>query len=137
MYTFEYRNARQALREAFRLCHKHYMLNKQRILRYLIPCEMIIGNFPTQKLLEQYDLREYIDLSRAAIRGDLPELEKNIEKYMDYFVSLGVYISVEKLRLVTLRNFIKRVVAAVKQTPELQKDGKYHMLQLKLIFRPL
>jgi hypothetical protein len=55
-------------------------------------------------------------------------LEKVIEKNMDYFISLGVFITIEKLRLVTLRNFVKRVVSAVKHTPELQKDGKYHML---------
>ena len=89
---------------------------------------MIIGNFPSTKLLEQYDLREYVELTAAAIQGDLPELEKVIEKNMDYYISLGVYITVEKLRLITLRNFVKRIVSAVKQTPELQKDGKTHML---------
>jgi hypothetical protein len=77
------------------------------------------GNFPSPQLLEQYDLKEYMGLSQAAIKGDLCELEKNIEKHMDYFISLGVFISVEKLRLITLRNFVKRVVAAVKATPEL------------------
>lgn len=39
--------------------------------------------------------------------------------------------------MVTLRNFVKRVAAAVKAEPALQLNGKANQLNLKLIFRPL
>ena len=44
-------------------------------------------------------------------------LEVSIDKHMDYFISLGVFISVENLRLIALRNFVRRVAQAVKETP--------------------
>lgn len=58
------------------------------------------------------------------MRGDLHELEVHIDKHMDYFISLGVFISIEKLRLIALRNFVRRVAAAVKETPALHHNGQ-------------
>jgi len=97
---------------------------------------MIAGNFPTLQLLEMYDLKEYMGLSQACVRGDLHDLEVNIEKHMDYFISLGVFIAVESLRLIALRNFVRRVAHAVKETPQLS-GGNVKQLNLKLVFRPL
>lgn len=43
----------------------------------------------------------------------------------------------ERLRLVTLRNFVRRVAAAVKAEPQLQLSGKPSHIALRLIYRPL
>ena len=43
----------------------------------------------------------------------------------------------ERLRLVTLKNFIKRVTMAVNATPELQLHGKPNHINLHLLYRPL
>jgi hypothetical protein len=72
------------------------------------------------------------------MKGNLKELEAAIDLHTDYFISLGVFVSIEKLRLVTLRNFVKRVANAVKETPELQCASKNpKQLNLMLLFRPL
>jgi nuclear mRNA export protein PCID2/THP1 len=47
MYNNEHVQAREQLKLAFALCNNKFMKNKQRILRYLIPCEMLKGNFPS------------------------------------------------------------------------------------------
>ena len=44
---------------------------------------------------------------------------------------------IEKLRLATLRNFVKRVALAVKESPELQLNGKDNHIDLHLLFKLL
>ena len=46
-------------------------------------------------------------------------LEQAISTNMDQFIQSGVFIVVERLRSVTLKNFVKRVANVVKVTPEL------------------
>jgi hypothetical protein len=74
---------------------------------------MVAGHFPTYKLLQHYGLDEYKGISATALRGDLKAFDRELDVNMDYFVSLGVFICLEKLRLMTLRNFVKRVAIAV------------------------
>ena len=63
--------------QALNLCHKDYIKNKQRILKYLIPIEMNKGNYPTEELLSKFELKsEYGDIVDACIKGDLGKLEK-------------------------------------------------------------
>jgi myosin heavy subunit len=53
------------------------------------------------------------------VAGDLGALETILSSKQDIFVRSGVLITMEKLRLVTLRNFVRRVAAAVKSDPDL------------------
>lgn len=56
MYNNNFNEARTELNEALSLCHKDYLQNQQRILKYLIPVEMNKGNYPTPEMLKKYDL---------------------------------------------------------------------------------
>lgn len=49
MYNNEFVRARQELLRAFGMANREreYVENKQRILRYLIPVEMVNGRFPS------------------------------------------------------------------------------------------
>lgn len=96
------------------------------------------GNYPTEALLNKFDLTaEYGDIVKACIKGDLGLLESAILQNQDSFIQSGVFITVERLRLVTLRNFVRRVAAAVKAEPQLQLSGKPSHIALRLIYRPL
>lgn len=118
MYNNNFQLARTELNSALDLCHKDYLKNKQRILKYLIPVEMNKGIYPTEELLTKFDLKsEYGDIVTACIRGDLGMLESALIKNQDSFIQSGVFITVERLRLVTLRNFVRRVATAVKTEP--------------------
>ena len=44
---------------------------------------------------------------------------------------------VERLRMVTLKNFVKRVANVVKVTPQLQTQGNANFIKLDLLFVPL
>ena len=54
MYNNDFDKARFELNHALNLCHSNYLKNQQRILRYLIPVEMLKGNYPTEALLEKH-----------------------------------------------------------------------------------
>ena len=97
------------------------------------------GNYPTSDLLEKYNLLdEYGDVVQAVVAGDLGALEKILSSKQDIFVRSGVLITMEKLRLVTLRNFVRRIAAAVKSDPDLQRNkNKPSHVDLYLIFGPL
>ena len=73
----------------------------------------------------------------ACLGGDMVALEDAIQTNMDLFIQSGVFSVLERLRLVTLKNFIKRVTMAVNATPELQLANKPNHINLHLLYRPL
>ena len=137
MYNNDFEKARAELRRAFQLCYKDNFHNKQRILRYLVPVEMLIGRFPSQKLLKQYELAEYNDMVEACLNGDMPAFEAAMEKNMDALIYSGVFTTVEQIRLLTLCNFVRRVALAVQSAPECQKQNKPNIISLQYLFHPL
>lgn len=96
------------------------------------------GNYPSEELLSKYDFKgEYGGLVRACVNGDLAALEKELLENQDRFIQSGVFITVERLRLFALRNFVRRVVMAVQKEPALHYNGKSNQIDLHLLFRPL
>lgn len=66
---------------------------------------------PTSALLAYYDLDEYRQLSDAIIAGNIGDFNKTIEQHRDQFVMQGIYLIIEKLRIVVYRNLFKKVYA--------------------------
>ena len=60
--------------------------NKRKILKYLVPVEINTFTFPTQALLEKYELNEYIEITQACMNGDLISFERQLELHMDSLV---------------------------------------------------
>jgi len=99
---------------------------------------MIKGTFPSEALLDKFKLKgEYSDIVQAVVAGDLAALEQAITKNMDCYVQSGVFITIEKLRMATLRNFVRRIANAVKSDPDIQNNGKPNQINLKYIYLPL
>ena len=71
-------------------------------------------------MLTQYELQEYKDVVEACLRGDMVALETAISTNMDQYIKSGVFTVLERMRMVCLKNFIKKVTIAVNATPELQ-----------------
>jgi len=139
MYNNDFARAREELLKAFGLASRQeeHRGNKQRILRYLIPVQVTNGRFPAQSLLQRYELNEYIEVTNACLRGDMLGLEQAISTNMDSFIQSGGFTVVERLRMVTLKNFVKRVANAVKAEPELQVMQNANFIDLNLLFIPL
>lgn len=109
MFEDNYKEAEENLDYALLHCHKNATSNKKRILNYLIPVKLEQGRLPTVKLLEKYDLREYVPLVSAIRRGDLRQFNDTLLKYQDKFIQRGTYLLLEKCKTVCHRNLFKRV----------------------------
>ena len=109
MFEDNYSEAAQNLNYALMHCHKNATSNKRRILNYLIPVKLERGQLPTVKLLEKYQLQEYVPLVTAIRRGDLRLFNETLMKYQDKFIRRGTYLLLEKCKTVCHRNLFKRV----------------------------
>ena len=54
--------AEQALEYAMRHCHRAALQNKSRILYFLVPVKMLLGQLPAQAALQKYHLEEYAEI---------------------------------------------------------------------------
>lgn len=70
---------------------------------------MLLGYMPKHNLLEKYNLMEFGELMEAVKRGDLCNLEKVMEKHELFFIGAGIYLIVEKLKIIAYRNLFKKV----------------------------
>eukprot|EP00551_Chaetoceros_affinis_P012038 CAMPEP_0203681956 /NCGR_PEP_ID=MMETSP0090-20130426/44268_1 /ASSEMBLY_ACC=CAM_ASM_001088 /TAXON_ID=426623 /ORGANISM="Chaetoceros affinis, Strain CCMP159" /LENGTH=405 /DNA_ID=CAMNT_0050550667 /DNA_START=67 /DNA_END=1284 /DNA_ORIENTATION=- len=109
MFEDNYKEAEENLDYALLHCHKNATSNKKRILNYLIPVKLERGRLPTVKLLEKYNLKEYVPLVTAIRRGDLRQFNDTLLKHQDKFIQRGTYLLLEKCKTVCHRNLFKRV----------------------------
>ncbi|CAD6203489.1 GSCOCG00009788001-RA-CDS [Cotesia congregata] len=113
MFDSNYRSADEYLTFAFEHCHKQSAKNKRLILTYLIPVKMLLGFMPKKSLLEKYNLMEFWDLVEAVKKGDLRKLETVMTEHESFFIGAGIYLIVEKLKLLAYRNLFKKVWLAL------------------------
>ncbi|ETW05788.1 hypothetical protein H310_03472 [Aphanomyces invadans] len=109
MFQDQYHQAEASLSYAWRHCHKKYSRNKRRILQFLVPVKLILGVMPSAQLIETYNLTEFQGISKALQQGNIREFNQSLERYQDQFVQQGVYLLMEKLRAIVMRNLLKKV----------------------------
>lgn len=109
MFDSEYRLAEEYLEYSFTHCHIQSKKNKRRILIYLIPVKMLLGYLPKKDLLVKYDLMEFWPAAQAIRQGNSDGLSKAIERSQSFFIKNGVYIMLEKLRMIAFRNLFKKM----------------------------
>ena len=67
------------------------------------------GYIPKRSLLYKYNLKEFIDLVSAVKSGDIKLLQDCFVKYERFYIGAGIYLLLEKLKLVAYRNLFKKV----------------------------
>eukprot|EP01112_Ceratiomyxa_fruticulosa_P019056 TRINITY_DN6178_c0_g1_i1.p1 TRINITY_DN6178_c0_g1~~TRINITY_DN6178_c0_g1_i1.p1 ORF type:complete len:435 (-),score=69.18 TRINITY_DN6178_c0_g1_i1:181-1485(-) len=87
--------------------------NKQLILMYLIPINVMFGTLPTTALLMKYNLPQFDKLLKAVKMGDLRSFNEAVAEQEDFFIQKGLYLTIEQLKMVVYRNLFKRVVTAM------------------------
>lgn len=70
---------------------------------------MLLGYMPKKTLLEKYNLMEFWELVESVKKGDLRSLERVMAKHETFFIGAGIYLIVEKLKLIAYRNLFKKV----------------------------
>lgn len=109
MFDNDYKSADEYLTFALQHCHKKSRKNKRLILTYLIPVKMLLGYMPKQSLLKKYNLLEFYDLIEAVKKGNIQSLDEVMKVQESFLINAGIYLIVEKLKLIAYRNLFKKV----------------------------
>ena len=110
IYEQELNEAEECLNFAFQACDKESFRNKRLILRYLIPVKAYKGKFPTPALLQKYKLLDLAEILDSIKQGNVFMFDKSLESNQDKFISQGIYVMIESLKLLAFRNLFKRTV---------------------------
>jgi len=109
VFDNELKAAHDYLSFAFQNCHPRSRNNKRRILIYLIPVKLLLGFQPTNELLEKYELSKFGPICHAVKTGNVLKFQEELDSNESYFFKTGVYLILERLRMVVYRNLFKRV----------------------------
>ena len=131
VFTGDVATAEDRLGFAFEQCHRDCRLNKRCILVYLVPARMLRGRLPSVRLLQKYNLPQYLDLREAVRQGNLSAFQRTMDAHQGgcpvvapspptgltppppaFFIRTGVYMALERLRTVVTRNLFQKVHAA-------------------------
>jgi len=114
MFDNNFKEAEEYLQYAFEKCDRDVRNNKRSILRYLIPVKMLLGQMPKESLLNKYDLTQFSGVMAAVKEGHLANLNKALEQHEQVFIKWGIFLILEKLKMITYRNLFKRVTLVLK-----------------------
>lgn len=109
MFKNEFKGADKCLSFAFNNCLRTSTSNKRKILICLIPVKMTLGIMPKVAILKQYNLQEFEGVVEAVKCGNIKLLNDTIEKNAAFFIRAGIYLILEKLKVITLRNLFKKI----------------------------
>ncbi|PAA92914.1 hypothetical protein BOX15_Mlig008328g3 [Macrostomum lignano] len=109
IFEDNFQDAQKFLSFAFHRCHRRAHSNKRQILIYLIPVRMLLGSLPRQQLLRKYSLLQFSGIATAVRSGNVLQLKQELERNEQFFISCGIYLILEKLRMITYRNLFKKV----------------------------
>lgn len=129
MFDSDYRTADEYLSFAFEKCHKNSIKNKQLILTYLVPVKMLLGLMPAKRLLEKYNLMEFWQLVSAVKEGNLRGIDEVMNEHDSFFKNAGIYLIVEKLKIIARRNLFRKVCLNERQIQE--DPTKAHQIDIK------
>ncbi|XP_031337933.1 PCI domain-containing protein 2 [Photinus pyralis] len=109
MFDSDYKAADDYLTYAFENCHRSSIKNKRLILIYLVPVKMLLGYIPSKQVLEKYDVTQFWELVQAVCQGNLRLFDDIMDKHETFFIKCGIYLIVEKLKIIAYRNLFRKV----------------------------
>ncbi|KAG8137537.1 hypothetical protein E2320_004771 [Naja naja] len=122
MFDSDFKQAEEYLSFAFEHCHRSSQKNKRMILIYLLPVKMLLGHMPMVQLLKKYDLMQFAEVTKAVSEGNLLLLNEALAKHETFFIRCGIFLILEKLKIITYRNLFKKVYLLLK-THQLALDA--------------
>ncbi|XP_047576434.1 PCI domain-containing protein 2 isoform X2 [Lutra lutra] len=122
MFDSDFKQAEEYLSFAFEHCHRASQKNKRMILIYLLPVKMLLGHMPTIELLRKYRLMQFAEVTKAVSEGNLLLLNEALTKHETFFIRCGIFLILEKLKIITYRNLFKKVYLLLR-THQLSLDA--------------
>lgn len=109
LFDLKIAEAERLLDFVFENCYPGSRKNIRLTLIFLIPIKMLLGRMPSSQLLNKYNLTQFGDIKSAVISGRIGDLDNAIETHSDFLWRYGIYLIIERLRPIALRNLIKKV----------------------------
>lgn len=123
--------AAKRLGDALAATRRDAAAHKRSILRYLVPCKMLLGELPDPALLRAHGLEaQYGELRAAVAAGDAGRFRRALEEQQYPLVRAGLYLLVDKLQVAVYRRLIRKCAAVNR---ELRGADKAHQLPLALL----
>jgi len=114
--------AREAFQYALEHCHKKASKNINLLLQFLIPINLFYGKSPLPGLIQNHGLDHLQELVTSVKNGNVLCLEQMLERFQDLFISQGLFLTLQNLKLVSYRNLFRSVVLLYQETaPEKMK----------------
>ena len=110
LYDEQYGRANACLSYALEHCHADYEGNKRRILEALVPVRLLLGQLPSQKLLDRHGLQRYSGILEGVKTGNVTAFAHAMSAHREAFIASGVYLLLERLQLYTYRTLFRRIV---------------------------
>lgn len=114
MFDNNFKEAEEYLRYAFEHCDMRKKGNKRLILIYLVPVKMLLGQMPKESLLTKYNLPQFTKIVQAVKVGNLKKLNSELDAHEKIFIQWGIFLILEKLKIITYRNLFKTVSLILK-----------------------
>lgn len=106
-----YAEAERHLNEAWLLCHRRALKNKELILTYLIPCHLLTTHtIPSEDLLRPYPRLQTLfgPFSQCIRKGDLHGFDAAMQEHEEELVNKRIYLTLERGRDIALRNLLRK-----------------------------
>ncbi|KAI7868710.1 hypothetical protein BDF14DRAFT_1790041 [Spinellus fusiger] len=103
LYSNRLRKADECLSFAFNRCTMHHWKNKRLILKFMIPCRILLGHFPSTQLLTKYQLVEpFAGLIDTLKSGSLSAYFDHMDAHFGFFYSTFTYVMLRERGTVLL-----------------------------------
>jgi hypothetical protein len=113
VFIEDYQTALTYASNAFAACPDEALHNKKCLLRLLIPLKMLFGEYPSNELLEMYDLSEQFAPLRNAVRsGNLGAFDEHIDEFFVSYTNKGLIDMVLSLKVEVVFNFVRNCYKA-------------------------
>lgn len=109
IFDEDYSKAQERLTAALRQCHRSAAGNRSKLLKYLVPVQMLLGRLPRPGVLEQHGLRQYQPIAEALRSGGIGTLNRALAANQRRFIMEGIYLLLERLKFPVYRRLFKRV----------------------------
>lgn len=93
----------------FQLCKKDSEKNIRLILKYLFFTKLLTGILIKEQYMQDYGMGELYKLGKCVTMGDLRTFLKIVDGNLAFWVKRKLIFVIDKLRMLTYRNFFKRV----------------------------
>ncbi|EQL29964.1 hypothetical protein BDFG_07522 [Blastomyces dermatitidis ATCC 26199] len=109
--------AQTALQAAYNQCHRQALQQRHLILTYLIPCNIILGRFPSSTLLERPESKGFDDvflpICRIITSGDLGAFRSYLDvdsPHADFFARKGILLQLRnRCEILVWRSLARKV----------------------------